>query len=188
MERNGKEVEVKVRLTDGRSIREKILALGFIVRIERCLEDNWVLDFPDQSLRQKRSLFRLREYAGKTILTYKGASELSKNFKIREELETEIHDGPDFLRIMEKLGMQLSFRYQKYRTEFCSTENNLIQKVLVTLDETPMGDYLEIEGGEETILEVASRLGFSPADFITESYLALYLEKNPGTTEMRMVF
>jgi adenylate cyclase class 2 len=188
MGQNEREVEVKIRLADSGNIRRQILALGFTVLVERSLEDNWVLDFPDQILRSRRSLFRLREFAGKTILTYKAPSELSHQFKIREELETWIHDGPAFLRIMERLGMKITFRYQKFRTEFRVTGKSPYSGILLTFDETPIGDFLEIEGEEDGILGVAGALGFSPADFITSSYLALFLKQNPDTVEMRMVF
>ena len=47
----------------------------------------------------------------------------------------------------------------------------------VSLDETPMGDFIEIEGDEATILRVLEAAGFSSKDIIRESYPELQFER-----------
>jgi hypothetical protein len=42
-------------------------------------------------------------------------------------------------------------------------------------DETPLGDFLELEGTEEAIAEAVKWLNITPADYILESYLALQI-------------
>ena len=42
------------------------------------------------------------------------------------------------------------------------------------MDETPIGIFLEIEGDAEGIHAVAAELGFSPSDYVTESYVGLF--------------
>ncbi|MBV9156122.1 MAG: adenylate cyclase, partial [Acidobacteriaceae bacterium] len=46
---------------------------------------------------------------------------------------------------------------------------------VVTLDETPIGTFLELEGPGDWIDETAKQLGFSRADYIVDSYGRLYL-------------
>jgi adenylate cyclase class 2 len=60
----------------------------------------------------------------------------------------------------------------------------------VVFDETPIGNYLELEGPQRWIDEVARQLGYSRRDYITESYAALYLKKCQveGKTPGNMIF
>ena len=81
-------------------------------------------------------------------------------------------EGPAFVEILERLGYRPSFAYEKFRTTFKSPGEDGI----VTLDETPIGDFLELEGPGYWIDQTDVRLGFGPADYITSSYAALYEE------------
>jgi hypothetical protein len=58
------------------------------------------------------------------------------------------------------------------------------------LDETPIGDFLELEGEQPVIASVAARLGYRPDAFITSSYRELYLASPAGQSGSadRMVF
>ncbi len=47
---------------------------------------------------------------------------------------------------------------------------------MATLDETPIGIYLELEGTPAWIDRTARRIGFREEDYITESYGRLYLD------------
>ncbi len=183
------ETEVKLRIADPGQIRQKLLSLGFLISVERNFEDNHVYDLPDGSLRQRGCLFRVREYNGKTITTYKGPATIAFNVKSREEVEAEVSPGGNFHRMLEGLGMRLSFRYQKYRTEFRRNNAEAGEEgIHIMVDETPIGNYLEIEGSKEGIEAVASILGFSTADFITESYWSLYLQQAPEGEKSQMIF
>ena len=73
-------------------------------------------------------------------------------------------------KILEELGLHCWFRYEKYREEFTNDD------VVIAVDETPVGVFVEIEGGEDAIQETARALGFSPADYITDSYRFLFLQ------------
>jgi adenylate cyclase class 2 len=44
------------------------------------------------------------------------------------------------------------------------------------LDETPIGDFLELDGPSYWIDETAARLGFSGEEYVTCSYYTLYQE------------
>ena len=65
--------------------------------------------------------------------------------KVREEIETVVGDGEMLLRVFEELGLHVWFRYEKYREEFAHED------VIVAVDETPVGMFVEIEGGEQGI-------------------------------------
>ena len=89
--------------------------------------------------------------------------------KLREELETMVGDGPLLLRMLEELGFLVWFRYEKYREEF------VLNDVIVAVDETPLGTFVEIEGGAEGITAMAEALGCSPDDYLLDSYRGLFV-------------
>ena len=76
--------------------------------------------------------------------------------KLREELETVVGDGEVLLRVFEELGLHVWFRYEKYREEFSHED------VIVAIDETPVGVFVEIEGSEQGIADMAAALGRTP--------------------------
>jgi adenylate cyclase class 2 len=90
--------------------------------------------------------------------------------KVREELETVIGDGDMLRHVFEELGMHVWFRYEKYREEYAAED------VTIAIDETPVGTFVEIEGGEEAILRTTELLGRSAADFILDSYRGLFIQ------------
>jgi hypothetical protein len=61
---------------------------------------------------------------------------------------------------------------------------------VIAIDETPVGTFVEIEGGEARIHETASALGRTHDDYITDSYRMLFLRHRDelGLTGQDMVF
>src|SRR4029453_2537071 len=100
--------------------------------------------------------------SGKSLLTYKGPVQPG-TMKIREEYETVIGDGEVIQHVFEELGLHVWFRYEKYREEYA------VEDATIAIDETPVGTFVEIEGGEEAILKMTEALGLSAADFILDS-------------------
>ena len=180
----GTETEIKIRIDDVETFCEHLSSCGATRVSERNFEDNVMLDFPDDRLHRERCVLRIRTVAGKGVLTYKGAPRAEGIFKSREELETEIKDPETAMAIVKRLGMKQSFRYQKYRQEF------ELNGMHVAVDETPVGDYAEIEGTEAGILALACKLGIETAQFIRLSYHALYVEhcREQGISPQDMVF
>jgi adenylate cyclase, class 2 len=84
------------------------------------------------------------------------------------------------------MGYQPVFRYDKFRTEFARPG----EAGVATLDETPIGVFLELEGSPRWVDRTARKLGFSAADYITRSYGRLYTEfcKSRGMKCGDMVF
>lgn len=132
---------------------------------------NVLFDTPDFSLRNHGKLIRLRAVGGNTILTYKGPPQAGRHKK-REELETKIENGAIFEKILSRLGYAPVFRYEKFRTEYEKPGEGGI----ATLDETPIGHFLELEGAPRWIDRTAKALGFAPGDYNTKSYGTLYLD------------
>ncbi len=169
--KNSNEVEVKIRLHDRASIESRLQQALFEVSTPRQWEANDIFDTADRSLRGKEMLLRLRQAGEKSVITWKGPGE-SGPHKSRPELETSVGSLDILRQILEQLGYSRSFRYEKYRTEYSRKGNNGV----VTMDQTPIGDFLEIEGAAEWIDATAAQLGFSNHDYILESYGKLYLE------------
>jgi adenylate cyclase class 2 len=88
--------------------------------------------------------------------------------KLRDEIETVAGDAEMMLRIFEAIGFQIWFRYQKYREEFSAGD------VIVAVDETPIGVYVEIEGSARGIEEMVRALGRTSADYVLDSYRELF--------------
>jgi adenylate cyclase class 2 len=171
MTHGSQETEIKLDVPDVHTAKRLLYRGGFRVHKRRVFEDNTIFDTPDLRLRSGRTLLRLREAGGKAILTYKGAPVEGKH-KSREELEVEVSSAATARLIADRLGFQPTFRYQKYRTEYKQPASSGV----ATLDETPIGVYLELEGRPEWIDRAARRLGFAESAYVTDSYGRLFLE------------
>jgi adenylate cyclase class 2 len=130
-------------------------------------------------------ILRVRQAGDEGIITWKGRM-IPGPHKSRPELETPIGSIHTLHAILSELGYSPSFRYEKFRTEFRSEPSNGV----VVLDETPIGTFLELEGESSWIDETAGMLGFSPADYILDSYGALYRKwcESRGLQPSDMVF
>jgi len=177
---------VKLRVEDAQKIAAALLDGRFRVIQPRAFEANEVFDTPDRALRAERRLLRLREFAGDATFTYKGTPETGR-YKSREELETEVSDPAALRLILERLGLQLFFRYEKYRTVY---QRPAEPAGLAVLDETPIGVWLELEGEPAWIDRTAAQLGFSQSQYVTESYGGLWLKycADHGIDRRDMVF
>ncbi len=186
------EVEIKLPVQDLKVFLGKLGGLRPRRIAERKFEDNFVLDLPQMKLREKGLLLRIRRENGKGVLTFKGPPQFSKDFKIREELETEV-DPAEVLEIFQRLGYKISFRYQKYRTVYQTrtmTDKKGLRPVKVMIDETPIGNYVELEGEPQGVSWLAEALGYKKKEFIRESYYSLFLSycKKNGCPSRDMVF
>ena len=164
------ETEVKVKIEDVDDFRQRLCALNPRTLSARHFEDNHLLDFPDRRLGLNQCLLRIRFADGRHFLTYKGPPRSNGIFKTREELETMLENGSILLQTLERIGMSVSFRYQKYRREFAFGE------VHVAVDETPIGNYAEFEGSETGIRELTHKMGIDESRYLRSSYYSLYLD------------
>jgi adenylate cyclase class 2 len=175
MKHNGREVEIKLRVSGAAEARRMLRAAGFRVSRRRVFEKNTVFDASSQTLRKSARLLRVRETGKIAKLTYKGPPDGGKH-KSREELELEVSDARTIAAIFDRLGYHPAFRYEKFRTEFRQRGSGVATGGVATVDETPIGVYLELEGSPAWIDRTAYRLGFAEKDYITASYARLYVE------------
>jgi adenylate cyclase class 2 len=163
------EREVKLQFDTPDAAREAVVATGATPLRCRRLQEDALLDTDDEAIRQRGCALRIRTESGKSLLTLKGPVQ-SGTMKIRDEHETVVSDGAVVQRIFEELGLHVWFRYEKYREEYAAED------VTVAIDETPVGTFVEIEGGEPGILAFTEALGRSPDDFILDSYRSLFIK------------
>jgi adenylate cyclase class 2 len=180
--RGKRETEVKLRLASAAAGRRLLARLGARAA-SRVFERNLVFDTPNGLLFAQSRLLRLRverrlgqpssrRSAARAILTHKGPGLADGSpYKVRQETELELSDPGAMQAVLESLGLRVKFRYEKRRTVFRLPGE---PRLVAELDETPIGAFLELEGPPRAIDRVARRLGFTSADYLTESYLALY--------------
>ena len=163
------EREIKLRFDSVEEARRAVIGAGCTPRLGRRLQADALLDSEDEELRRRRCVLRVRVEQGKSRVTFKGPVQPSI-MKLREEFETLVGDGEVLLKIFEELGLHIWFRYEKYREEFSADD------VVIAIDETPVGVFVEIEGSEDAIDATARGLGKHPSDYITDSYRFLFLQ------------
>jgi adenylate cyclase class 2 len=167
---SNREVEIKFRVENTETLTAGLLAAGFQLITPRTREMNTLYEQPGGELRRRGALLRLREYGLKWTLTYKDKSgPQSGRHKSRREIETVVENGPAMTLMLEALGYQPSFRYEKLRSEWSDPSGHVV------IDETPIGIFGEIEGPPEWIDSTASRLGISLDQYLKESYAELFI-------------
>lgn len=176
-----REIEIKFRVTDVRALGRKLRAAGFHVVTPRTHEMNTLYDLPGEVLRARKELLRIRKYGSEWTITHKSQGQKGRHSS-RLELETKVSDGKMMDAILRGLGYAPTFRYEKFRAEWADGKGNVV------VDETPIGDFCEIEGPSRWIDATAKKLGVTPADYITKNYATLFLdwkaETGSGTRDM----
>jgi adenylate cyclase class 2 len=165
------ENEVKIAAASAPKVLALLRRTGFRVIKPRIFENNIVLDDAQSMLRKRGLLLRVRD-AGKTITcTFKG-KQIAGLHKRREEREFHADDLTACVALFKGIGFEPAFRYEKYRTEFAREG----EPGHITLDETPIGVFIELEGPARWLDRTAKELGHSRDDYITASYGALYIQ------------
>jgi adenylate cyclase class 2 len=177
------EREIKLKFDSAEQARERVLAVGATPLKGRRLQEDCLLDTERDELYRRRCVLRVRNEGGKSLLTFKGPVQPGPVHS-REEHETVVSDGDTLLTILQELGLHIWFRYEKYRQEFAAED------VVIAIDETPVGVFVEIEGSEDRIHQFASLLGKTHDDYITDSYRTIFLQHRAahGVTTSDMVF
>jgi adenylate cyclase class 2 len=165
------ETEIKFRVDDLDGLTRRLKAAGFRLETPRAFESNVLYDTPDRQMRARTEILRIRGYAGQWTVTHKRLPDIGPgedSHKHRIETETEVADGDVLAEIFLALGLTPAFRYEKWRAEWTDGEGHCV------VDETPIGDYAELEGPAEWIDRAAARIGLDPAEYITLSYGRLF--------------
>ena len=165
------ETEIKFRVDDVADLSRRLEAAGFTLHTPRAFESNVLYDTPDRQMRARTEILRIRGYAGRWVVTHKRLPDSGPGedrHKHRIETETEVADGAALEGIFLSLGLVAAFRYEKWRAEWTDSEGHCV------VDETPIGNYAELEGSAAWIDRAAARLGIAPAAYITLSYGRLF--------------
>ena len=198
-----KETEIKLRITDVPAFHHALKRMGARPAgpgTSKVHEGNVIFDTPQGGLAKHGQLLRIRtetpEVRGKSkksapkqrvILTFKqpatrlAVAEMEGvshgSYKVRDEIEVEVAESANLARIFEGLGMNGWFRYEKYRTTYrLPASKGWAKGLLIELDETPIGTFVELEGPAEAIDRAAEELGYSKRDYVLKNYLRLYME------------
>lgn len=164
-----REIEVKFKVQDLRAVRGKLRAAGFRLKTKSTHEMNTLYDLPGEVLRSRKELLRLRQYGSEWKLTHKSAGKKGRHSS-RIELETGVSDGKKMDAILRGLGYTPKFRYEKFRAEWADKKGHVV------VDETPIGNFCEIEGPPRWIDATAIKLGVRPEDYITKNYATLFAD------------
>jgi len=214
------EIELKFPIVDLDRLQSLLPGLGFQLDTPRTFEQNTLYDTPARTLRAARQILRIRRYGDIWTVTHKrpglpsgieaaaAQSAQAPRYKVRIETETEVEDGPSLGALFQQLGYVPVFRYQKYRTAWSQPAytagpaivgSHLSGAVLsglpcahchLVLDETPIGDFAELEGEPAWIDSTLIRLGIDPATCLTDSYGRLFLawKERTGSSAENLTF
>ena len=186
------EREIKLRIENLPALQHALAKLGARIAKPRVHEHNTIFDTPEFTLAKREQLLRIRTetLAAKSrksgphsVVTFKspipaaGSAGKSARHKVREEIELKISDAKALAAIFQGLGLRGWFQYEKFRTTFqLRASNAWAKRLLLELDETPIGVFLELEGPAKAIDRAAQVLGFPKKAYILANYLVLYRE------------
>jgi len=165
------ETEIKFRVAELADLHRRLQETGFRLETPRSFESNVLYDTPDRRMRARTEILRIRNYAGRCLLTHKRLPDFGPGedtHKHRIETETLVSDGEALAAVFRSLGLVAAFRYEKWRAEWEDEDGHCV------VDETPIGDFAELEGSPEWIDETALKLGIRREDYITLSYGRLF--------------
>ena len=173
------EIELKFRVSDPKSLQDLLPQLGFQLATSRTFEQNTLYDTPARDLRARREILRIRQYGHLCTVTHKrmpdNQDSADVRYKVRIETETIVAEGTALAEIFHRMGYEPVFTYEKYRSEWaCPLESGGMGHLL--LDETPIGNYAELEGPTDWIDRTLALLNISPGACMTDSYGKLFLD------------
>jgi adenylate cyclase class 2 len=169
------ETEIKFRVADPLLLEQQLAAAGLHLVTPRSFETNTLYDTPDRRLRNKREILRIRNYAGQWLLTHKRIPDSGigeDKHKHRVETETYLSDGQALAEVFLSIGLVPAFRYEKWRTEW--EDSQIDPPAHCVIDETPLGNYAELEGPSDWIDRLTVLLGIAPDQQLTLSYGRLF--------------
>ena len=166
---SNKEIEIKFRVDNVRALNRRLRQAGLRLITKPTHEINALYDLAGQPLRKRGELLRLRKYGSDWVLTHKAKGREGRH-KTRVEKETKLADGEKMDAILRALGFTPTFRYEKFRAEWSNDQGHVV------VDETPIGNFGEIEGPPRWIDRTARLLGIRREDYITDTYATLFFK------------
>jgi adenylate cyclase class 2 len=163
------ETELKIPIEDLAAVRARLEARGAHQIHPAQREINLLLDGPAGEITATGRVLRLRRIGDRSRLTLKGPATFAGNIKSREELEIEVSDLEALAAILARLGFEPVLRYEKDRETWRTSG------VTVTLDHTPIGDFVELEGSAGQLEAAAAELGLDVDSAVRGSYSDLWM-------------
>jgi len=153
----------------------------------RALLDAWF--FPLRG--RQRAVVTLKAPPLDAAMREKGGGRVPRSpqghYKVRRETEFVVPDSRAFREVLTALGLSPKFYYEKMRTTYRLPG---VREVEITLDETPVGVFLELEGTPAGIDFARRALGYPPEDALLLSYGEIYAAhcRERGLTPSDMLF
>jgi predicted adenylyl cyclase CyaB len=161
-----REVELKAVVDDLAERRQKIEAAGASLSFEGKIGDRRY-DFPSRELSARDEVLRTRRYQSptstKTFLDWKGPTEVRDVYKIREEITTPVEDFDSLEKIIEKLGLQLTWEIDRDIAQY------QFGGATIRFESYPRMDILvEVEGEPAAIEAAIEALGLPRGTFTNQ--------------------
>lgn len=163
------EIEKKYRLTK-KQRSEVLLSLPAIGAKRKGEEFEVNTLYAGGTLDIRRCVLRLRRVGKRGILTYKERFPTRSTIKHQREDETRVDDPDAMELILDALGFTPALVYEKRR------ETWWLGKSEIVIDELPFGLFMEIEGTEQSIRDIESKLAIKRLRSETATYPQLALE------------
>jgi adenylate cyclase class 2 len=163
----GRETEAKFYVRRLADMARNMVSSGAHLVQARTHELNLRFDTPDGEFQREGRVLRLRQDEA-AHLTYKDGSESVEGAVSRREIEFSVSDFDSAREFVEALGYKVVFMYEKNRTTY------ELDNAHIMLDETPIGDFVEIEGELGRLRPIAKKLGLDWEAAVPASYHALF--------------
>jgi adenylate cyclase class 2 len=162
------EIEIKLPCESLETVRGRLREGNATAVSPQHFESNDLFDNAAGQIAASGSTLRLRRADGRALLTFKGPARFEGGVKRREERETVVAEAAEMEAILGRLGFSRRFRYEKRREEW------KFEDCVIALDQTPIGDFVEIEGDPSSIRQAVARLELDSSEAIPYSYSKLY--------------
>jgi predicted adenylyl cyclase CyaB len=177
-----REVELKAVVDDVAERRKRIEAAGGALSFEGKISDRRY-DFASRELSRRDEVLRTRRYESpelsRTYLDWKGPSETRDVYKIREEITAPVEDFNSVEKILEKLGLELTWEIDRYIAQYQLAGATIRFETYARMDV-----LVEVEGDPAAIEEAIEALGL-PRGTFTNERLASFVNNFEHRTGVR---
>jgi predicted adenylyl cyclase CyaB len=161
-----REVELKAVVDDLAERKKKIEAAGASLSFEGKISDRRY-DFASLELTGRDEVLRTRRYQSpastRTYLDWKGPTEMRDGYKMREEITSSVEDFGSLEKILEKLGLQLTWEIDRDISQY------ELAGAVIRFETYPRMDVLvEVEGEPDAIEAAIEAIGLSRGMFTSE--------------------
>ncbi|MDQ6717760.1 MAG: class IV adenylate cyclase [Gemmatimonadota bacterium] len=165
-----REVELKAVVEDAAGKQRLLELAGATLLFEGILQDRRY-DTEAGALADKDEVIRVRTYSGKPASTvqfdWKGPTDTSTGYKVREEISIDVSNGASLATILDKLGFivvrEIDRRIAQYAVDGATVRFEVYPR---------MDTLVEVEGDPEAIERVIELLRMSRGEFSSEALTA----------------